>query len=258
MGELKDYQGEFVPALRYEDMSKDVLIKLLRETSRTLGWVGAYWYSIIGDKYGVDEADFQSLDVWIKEADFCIPRVAEALGIKPTDVASAMKFWQVDPAFSSQLFKYNIDIVARDHAVLTITHCPSLVYQEREGKGKEKFTCQVLEPLVIVRYFGALGLEWVEVRPLKVPPRRGWEAKGWGGIACQWDFKAIPEKEYKGKIADTREGQLRQVIDCSWKIQELENAIAAGKRRYDSELENLHLERRMLLRELKWKRSRNP
>ena len=108
----------------------------------------------------------------------------------------------------------------------------------------------------MIRYFGALGLEWVEVRPLKVPPRTGWEEKGWGGIACQWDFQAIVEKEYKGKIADTREGQLRQVIDCSWKIQGLEDAIAAGKRQYDSELENLHLERRGLLRELKWKSSR--
>src|SRR4030042_6154708 len=104
MKELKDYRGEFTSDLRYEDLSKDALIKLLKEASRTLTWMGAYWYTIIGDKYGVEEADLQSLDVWIKEADFCIPAVAKALNVEPTDVASAMKLWQLDPAFSSELF----------------------------------------------------------------------------------------------------------------------------------------------------------
>ena len=256
MKELKDYSGEFIPNLRYEDLSKDIIIKLLVEAGRTLTAIGGFWYTNICEKFGSDEGNRHHLDVWIKEADFCMPNIAKAAGIQVTDVASCMKAFQLDPAFNRDLFRVTIDIKARDRCLFTIHNCPSLAYQEREGKGREKFTCQVLEPATMIRYFGAFGID-VEPLPLKVPPRIGWQKKGWVDIACQWEFQQVPRKAYRGKIADSREEQLDRLIEISWQIHELAMSTSKGSRAEPGAgLDRMRTERRALLERLKWRSSR--
>jgi hypothetical protein len=256
MKELQSYDGPFIPNLRYEDLSKEILIKLLVEAGRTLTAMGAFWYSNINAKYGDEEANKHHLDVWIKEADFCMPNVAKAANIEVTDVASCMKVFQLDPAFNRDLFRVDMDIKAPDRCLLTIHHCPSLAYQEREGRGREKFTCQVLEPATMIRYFACCGVE-VEPRPLKVPPRAGWSEKGWTDIACQWEFQQVPRRPYDGKLPAAREEQLDRLIEISWEIHEL----AMGDRRKatgaHSDLDERQAERRALLEKLKWRSARS-
>ena len=43
MAELKDYSGPYVPNLKYEDFSKEVLVKLLKAYSRECNVLPAYW-----------------------------------------------------------------------------------------------------------------------------------------------------------------------------------------------------------------------
>lgn len=256
MSELKDYSGPFIPGLRYEDLPKEILIKLLVESGRTLTAMGAFWYSDICEKYGDEEGNRYHLDVWIKEADFCIPGVARAAGIQVTDVASCMKVFQLDPAFNRELFRVDTDIKAPDRCLFTIYRCPSLAYQEREGKGREKFTCQVLEPATMIRYFASCGVN-VEPQPLKVPPRTGWNEKGWGDIACQWEFQQVPTKAYDGKLPALREEQLNRLIEISPEIHELAVGAATGAHGGADALEERRAERRALLDKLKWRSARS-
>jgi len=237
-------------------LSKEILIKLLVESGRTLTAMGAFWYSNMNARLGDEEANKHHLDVWIKEADFCIPNVAKAAGIEVTDVASCMKVFQLDPAFNRELFRVDMDIKGPDRCLLTIHNCPSLSYQEREGKGREKFTCQVLEPATMIRYFASCGVD-VEPHPLKVPPRVGWNEKGWHDVACQWEFHQVPSKPYGGRLPASREEQLDRLIEISWEIHELAMDTASGAGADSDLLEERRAERRALLELLKWRSARS-
>ncbi len=54
MKELKDYSGPYVPGLKYEDLSKDVLVKLLRAFSRECNVLPAYWAEEVRKRLGRD------------------------------------------------------------------------------------------------------------------------------------------------------------------------------------------------------------
>ena len=45
MAELKDYSGNFVPSVRYEDFSKEFLARLLVECARCYIMADGLWYT---------------------------------------------------------------------------------------------------------------------------------------------------------------------------------------------------------------------
>jgi len=54
MEELKDYSGPYVPNLKYEDFSKEVLVKLLKAYSREVNVLGSYWAEEVRKRLGED------------------------------------------------------------------------------------------------------------------------------------------------------------------------------------------------------------
>ena len=61
--ERVDYSGEFDPDLKFEDFSKDTLIKLLGVCAKLYQTVDGYWYMSVKERAGNEEA--LACDFWV-------------------------------------------------------------------------------------------------------------------------------------------------------------------------------------------------
>jgi hypothetical protein len=192
MGELNDYSGEYSPDTRFEDFSKDALIRLLK--SYQVAFVGfmGMWNTVNRERMSPEEAfklDAAVYERWL--AKFPLPLVTQAMGIEGNDVVTMLKYFQMAPDGAREgLYEFDYDVKSRNHAILTFTKCPSLFYFER--KGSEKDINSLCGPggveerafIEICRYFNPQ----MKVRALKLPPRRSED-----DTCCQWEFKVESE-----------------------------------------------------------------
>jgi len=100
------------------------------------------------------------------------------------DVASVLKFLQVDLGGGAIWPDFECEMKDRNRGILTIRRCLGLEYYERHGETTlQKHACEVLD---VEGFEDAARLfnPNIKVTPLKLPPRKSPEE-----IACQWEFK---------------------------------------------------------------------
>ena len=135
MAELKDYRGPFDPNLRFEDFSKETLVKLLKEYARLYIILHGSWHTLMREKYG----DRVNIDLdcyqWMVSAPANAHFLSRALSIQPENVESYFKALQVDPAFPLALFDIEYELVTPDHGFMTCKRCTALDAYEAEGRG---------------------------------------------------------------------------------------------------------------------------
>ena len=76
-----------------------------------------------------------------------------------------------------------MEILSSKNAILTITHCPTLLALEKEGKGRENEICNMVDPKLF-KDFASYFNPNIKVKSLKLPPRQSES-----DICCQWEFK---------------------------------------------------------------------
>jgi hypothetical protein len=95
--ELKDYSGPYNHHLKWEDFSKEFLVKLLKS------WQGAYlgiqgdWIQVVSEKYGSEAGDACALEALLLQADRMIPQWVELGNIKLNTVLDSLKVIQLAP-----------------------------------------------------------------------------------------------------------------------------------------------------------------
>ena len=184
MAELKDYSGNFKPDLKIEDFSKEVLIKLLYEYSRIFLATDGFWYTLIEQRHGEDEAMACEIKVWDKCYTFDPRRITQAMNIQGRNVEACMKALPLSPGFPLGFFDWDVDLKNSNHAIVTVNRCPSLLFFEKEGKGRDVRICNELEQRtfqVYANYFNPA----IKVTALKLPPRKNKEEVP----CCQWEWK---------------------------------------------------------------------
>ena len=82
MKELKDYSGPYVPNLKYEDLSKEVLVKLLRAFSRECNVLPAYWAEEVRKRLGREVERECLLSTWTRIGKYETGRAMEAANLK--------------------------------------------------------------------------------------------------------------------------------------------------------------------------------
>lgn len=189
MAELKDYSGDFVPNVRYEDFSKEFLAQLLVEYARCYIMADGLWYSAVRERFGTEAANAIDYDMWVnKFPPFETARVLSVLNLKRNDVADAMKFYQLAAMFPHGMFDYDIDLKNRDHALLTVKRCPALLRFERKEPEMIEPICQVMELASAKAYAKHINPSIVVTMP-KMPPRKSPDE-----ICCQFEFKLERKK----------------------------------------------------------------
>jgi len=131
MKELTDYSGEFDPNIRYEDFSKNSLLELLNAYSDYIRKLDGFWYLMVKDRMGDDEAFACDTNVWEKMYAIEFEMTRKLFKIKGNDVAALMKAFQMSPW--TRTYRHSMELQSPHYGILTVTHCPTLLALEREG-----------------------------------------------------------------------------------------------------------------------------
>jgi hypothetical protein len=193
--ELKDYSGDFNPDLKFEDFSKDFLIKLIRRYAAGYLKLGEFWYDRVAALVGPEKAMFEdTVDVWTKQPHWILPKIAQTANIEVKDIVDAMKAWQlVLDGFLPGRYIPQFDVKDRNHVIMSITNCRDLLYfQYRDMKDRVKWVCghHGIEYLTMTPYLQCL-VPNAQVKQLLGPAGSGLPSKE--GICCQWEYTLKPK-----------------------------------------------------------------
>ena len=192
MKDLKEYSGKYDPNIKYQDFSKDVLARLLDAYSKEIALLSAFWYNAVKEKCGEERAFACEVKVW---EDIGVPEIKwarEALNIQENDLNAFAKLIEMGGSFARDVYDSSFDFKSPNRVVFTVSKCPSLTYLERHNERERVVQiCQILEPASMKAYAAAVN-PGIKIKPLKLPPREGWDKKGWGGLCCQWELTLAP------------------------------------------------------------------
>lgn len=196
---MNDYSGAFDPHLTFDDLSKDFLLKLIRVWQ--FAWIeleGA-WEEEVEARYGVHVAMSCDLQMWLRCADLCNTRYVKIARIPMKNAVDCLKALQLplDNTMGA-VYPTKQEIRSENHAIVTVTRCPSLEFYEKKAPQRIVPMCQTVEPPLIDRYKVS---QEVQLMATKLPPREGPD-----DIACQWEYK-LPAP--KGTRARSKE----EVVD---------------------------------------------
>jgi len=210
--DLKDYSGEFIRGLRYEDFSKETLAKMYNAAGKLILLMDKCWQDLTAEKYGWDEAVASEIEVWTKRLSAPIPAIMhDALGITgQNDVQALMKHNQFDATWPYPLFECDYDMPDKEHGIITCYKCSAVDYWERHGKIQNLLDiCYKMEPEAFENYCRTLNPN-ITSRALKRPPR-----KDKNDICCQWEITYVDnaKKEWGEDWADRSKYEVMPKID---------------------------------------------
>jgi hypothetical protein len=181
--ELEDYSGPFYPNLTHRNLSKSLLIKLMRAWQSTLLVVNQGYYDRVVDKYGREAANEINRESWQRVIKRCNRRYLETAKIELKTVLDSLKCLQLPMAsnIGGGLFPASYEIENDNHVIMTITRCRTLQTWEKEAPEMIDAVCHTSEQETIRQL---LLNPNIQVTPLKLPPRAGE-----GDFACRWELR---------------------------------------------------------------------
>ena len=182
MKELKDYSGPFKRDVKFEDFSKETLAKLLMAYCKEILTIDTYWHEQMQKRVSEEASRECLIENWCRIGRHEMKWTMDALNIRGNDVEAYAKANQFVPSFAQGIYDYDWDLKDRNHAVLTVRHCPAFSGLKQDPE-KLNWVCQDLEGAAIKAYADAINTD-IHVRPLKVGIKGEPDE-----IACQWELK---------------------------------------------------------------------
>jgi hypothetical protein len=172
MPEMQDYSGPYRHDLRWEDFSKEFLIKLMYAWQRAYLRLSAFWYEAVATRSGMETADSCNLEVWSKVGEKTVSKFAKIGNFELNTVLDSLKLCQLAPDsyVGSELFAGDVDIRNENHVISSTTKCAVLEFFEKAAPDRMQYFCHTLEKATMEKYFNNPR---IKVTPLKLPPREG-------------------------------------------------------------------------------------
>lgn len=183
MAELKDYSGPFVPNLKYEDFSKEMLVKLLIAYSREINVLPTYWAEEVRKRLGVEAQKECLLSTWTRIGKYETGWAMEAANIKGNDVEAYVKTCQLMGSFIQDYYRYEIDLKSKNDAILTVHYCPAFNAMEKGDPAWLDWICNTLELEGMKAYVKPVNPD-IQVICLRAGPRNSPDQPH-----CKWEFK---------------------------------------------------------------------
>ena len=180
MTQLNDYSGEFLPNLQLSDFSPSTLAELSALYCKLYLALDGFWYLTVKERISNEEALACDIQAWERVCKYEMAKITKQLNIQGNNVVALMKAIQVTPWIRQTQFK--IEVRSDNNAILVVTHCPTLIALEKEGKGRENEICNQVD-LKLFKYYTSFFNPDIEVKSLKLPPRKSKDE-----ICCQWEF----------------------------------------------------------------------
>jgi len=194
MAELQDYSGPFNPDLKFEDFSKEFLIKLIKRYASGYLKLGEFWYDRVLPHVGEEKAMCEdSVIAWSNQAYWMNPKIAKTANIDVKCIVDVMKVWQlVLDGFLPERYIPSFEVKGPNHVIMDIVYCRDFIYYQHMNMTDR-----------IVRVCGLKGVEHrameaymqcflpnAQVKQLAGPPASGMPAKE--GVCCQWEYTNKP------------------------------------------------------------------
>jgi len=190
MAELPDYSCPFNPKAKYEDFSKDTLVKLLKEYERAYLIVLGEWDKVLRERHSDTAALEYNISMWMTAGPLVEHYLSRALNISVGNVESFFKALQMDPGLPLMLFDNEFELVNPNYGLITVKKCTALNLYERQGKGYEIPMCHIVEPSTMINTALYHNPNMI-FKPIQLPPREDREE-----IACKWEARIIPKSEH--------------------------------------------------------------
>jgi hypothetical protein len=132
--EMDDYSGEFRPDFRFEDLSKEALVRLVREYALIVHLLDRSMCASVGLRFGPDAVRDVAIDEWRGASPVYGERLRQVLGIEGDDVPAIFKLLQVDPGFAQHYMDVEYEVVDENHGFFQLRSCGALLDAEPYGE----------------------------------------------------------------------------------------------------------------------------
>jgi hypothetical protein len=196
---MDDYSGPFDPGFRYENLSKEALVKLLREWGIAVQLVTRAILTAVYLKYGPEAMEELAIEEWRGASPIYTERIRRALNIKDNDVPAILKSLQLDPGFVHQFHDTRYEVVDDKRGFFEVNHCGALVDVEPMGEENVIRVCHPVEDATFVATMRAVNPK-ASTRAVHRPPRKRADETP----VCRWEVWIDEDAEPGGEAPITQ------------------------------------------------------
>jgi hypothetical protein len=191
-----NYGGPFDPDFRYEDLSKEALVRLVREYALIVHLLDRSVFAAVGMRYGQQVVEELAIEEWRGASPIYAQRLRRLFGIEGDDVAAIFKVLQLDPGFPHHYMDVHYEVVDEHHGYFELRSCGALLDVEPWGERAVTGMCHTIEDGTFDATAQAVNPK-ARVRHVHRPPRRPADRVPF----CRWevviddDTETLPEPQ---------------------------------------------------------------
>lgn len=140
-----DYSGPFDPDFRFEDLSKEALVRLVREFALVAHLLDRSVFAAIGMRYGQEVVEELAIEEWRGASPIYGERIRRVMGIEGDDVEAIFKLLQLDPGFAQHYMDVRYEVVDERHGFFELAACGALQDVEPWGERAVTGMCHTIE-----------------------------------------------------------------------------------------------------------------
>jgi hypothetical protein len=182
MADRKDYSGEFDPDFRYEDLSKEALVRLVREFALIAQLLDRSVFAAIGMRYGQQVVEELAIQEWRGASPVYTERIRKIMNITGDGVPAIFKQLQLDPGFAQHYMDVEYEVVDEQHGFFQLRTCGALLDVEPYGERAVHGMCHTIEDGTFDATAQAVNPK-ARIRPVHRPPR----ASTRSAPVCRWE-----------------------------------------------------------------------
>ncbi|MGH9138042.1 MAG: hypothetical protein ACRD0G_13525 [Acidimicrobiales bacterium] len=196
MTDHNDYSGPFDPEFRYEDLSKDALVRLVREYALIVHLLDRSMCAAIGLRYGQRVVEELAIEEWRGASPVYTERLRGVFGIKGDGVEAIFKSLQLDPGFPHHYLDVHYEVVDDRHGFFELRSCGALLDVEPYGDRAVTGMCHTIEDGTFDATAQAVNPK-AHIRHVHRPPRQPADRVP----HCRWevtiddDNESLPEAD---------------------------------------------------------------
>jgi hypothetical protein len=142
---LADYSGDFIADFQYEDLSREALVRLVREYAQAVHILDRSMCAAIGISHGMQEMERLAIEEWRGASPIYGSRLRKIMGIEGNDVEAIFKVLQLDPGFPHHYLDVRYEVVDERHGFFELAYCGALMDVEPFGDKMVTSMCHHIE-----------------------------------------------------------------------------------------------------------------
>ena len=145
MADRNDYSGPFDPDFRYEDLSKEALVRLVHEYALIVHLLDRSMCAAIGIRYGADMVNELAIEEWRGASPIYGDRLREIMAVEGDGIEAIFKVLQLDPGFPHHYMDVHYEVVDDRHGYFELRSCGALMDVEPWGDRMVTGMCHTIE-----------------------------------------------------------------------------------------------------------------